>query len=443
MPVSKYTINNYTKEYGSIMQFNKNKDTYIHGWYPFVEGYSKDFIRSIINEYSKRFSRLPTSCLEPFSGSGTTPLELQKLGIGCTSFEVSPFMYNLSLAKLDTKYTVNTFKKYYSEIATSLDNYHMDIERYISPPNTKTIVEKPGLDKWNFNHEIMKGILDIKYAINLIKSSRYKSLFKIALASILLDVSNVYRNGKCISYKKDWKSTVKYSRTDVHSIYLQKLEQVFLPDIIKLEQYKRNNGTLFSNYEKCTWGDVRKKLPVTTKDSSIDLIITSPPYLNSRDYTDTYMVELKMLDYIKNYDELRKLRSKTLRSHVQVKWEDVKLLNVESLRNSVSEIAEHKDEFWNDSLLNMIKGYFEDFDILFQNLNRKLNQNGIIYFNVANSAYFGVEIKTDEIVAEIAENNGFVVEEIREARQIKPSSQQKETIDSLRESVIVITKKGK
>lgn len=441
MPVSKYTIKDYTKEYGSIMQFNKNKDTYIHGWYPFVEGYSKDFIRSIINEYSKRFSRLPKSCLEPFSGSGTTPLELQKLGIDCASFEISPFMYNLSLTKLDTKYTTKTFKKYYSEVVNSLENYNIDIENFISPPNTRTIVERPGLDKWNFNYEIMKGILDIKYAINAIKSNRYKRLFKIALASILLDVSNVYRNGKCISYKKDWKSTVKYSRIDVHNIYLQKLEQVFLPDIFKLEQYKKTNGALFSNYEKCTWGDVRKKLQVATEDEAIDLIITSPPYLNSRDYTDTYMIELKMLDYIKNYDELRKLRSNTLRSHVQVKWEDVNLLNIEPLRNSVLEIAEYKDKFWNNSLLNMIKGYFEDFDILFQNLNKKMNKNGIIYFNVANSAYYGVEIKTDEIVAEIAENNGFIVEEIREARKIKPSSQQKYAVNSLRESVIVMTKK--
>ena len=35
-------------------------------------------------------------------------------------------------------------------------------------------------------------------------------------------------------------------------------------------------------------------------DNSIDLVITSPPYLNSRDYTDTYMLELKTLGFTQN-----------------------------------------------------------------------------------------------------------------------------------------------
>ena len=32
------------------MQFNKNKLEPFHRWYPFVEGYSKEFIQSIILE---------------------------------------------------------------------------------------------------------------------------------------------------------------------------------------------------------------------------------------------------------------------------------------------------------------------------------------------------------------------------------------------------------
>lgn len=35
-------FNDYTHIYGPIMHFEKNKYTYFHRWYPFVEGYSKD-----------------------------------------------------------------------------------------------------------------------------------------------------------------------------------------------------------------------------------------------------------------------------------------------------------------------------------------------------------------------------------------------------------------
>ena len=42
-----YKYTDYFNAYGRIMQFNKNKCEPFHRWYPFVEGYSKDFIKSI------------------------------------------------------------------------------------------------------------------------------------------------------------------------------------------------------------------------------------------------------------------------------------------------------------------------------------------------------------------------------------------------------------
>ena len=87
----------------------------------------------------------------------------------------------------------------------------------------------------------------------------------------------------------------------------------------------------------------------------------------------------------------------------------------------------------------MVKGYFKDMNTLFEQLKLKMRPNCKIFFNVANSAYYGIEIKVDEIVSAIAETHGFAINEIREARQLKPSSQQKDSIKSLRESVIVMT----
>ena len=45
-----YKYVDYVDKYGRIMQFNKNKDVGIHRWYPFVEGYSREFINSIVDE---------------------------------------------------------------------------------------------------------------------------------------------------------------------------------------------------------------------------------------------------------------------------------------------------------------------------------------------------------------------------------------------------------
>ena len=440
MNVSKYPIVNYINDYGSIMQFNKNKNTYIHGWYPFVEGYSKEFIRSIVNEYTAKYNKVPEICLEPFAGSGTTPVELQKLGIKCVSFEISPFMYNLATAKMETNYTTTDFNLSLDNVSDALIDYEEDIETLLPLTASRRIVQREGLKKWNFNKEVMKGILDIKYAINQLDNPTYIDLFRIALASILLDVSNVYRNGKCISYKKNWNTKITFSREDVHNIFLNRLRNVFYPDIQTLTEHKRISETLFSNRRFCSLGDVRENLESMIDDNSINLIITSPPYLNSRDYTDTYMPELRVLDYVSTDEEIRNLRKRTIRSHVQVKWDEVDLIDNVLLQNAILQLSVFKSKFWNEGLLNMIKGYFKDMDFLFKIFYKKVASSGLIYFNVANSAYYGVEIKTDEIVAEIAEKNGFKVIEIREARRINPSSQQKDSVPYLRESVIVIMK---
>jgi len=433
-PNNKFPIVDYTEKYKPLMHFDKNKTSFIHRWYPFVEGYSKDFIQSIIEE----LDYTPKCCLDPFVGSGTTPVELQELGIKCVSYEVSPFMHLLSKVKMRRDYTLKDFNKSLVIIKDSINNYHEDIEKFLPIPPADTIVENDNLKKWIFNKDIMKGILDIKYSISLLNDTKYKNLFKIALSSILLEGSNVFRNGKCLSYKKDWKNSIQYKRADIHNMFLTKIENIFLPDIKKLDQQK-NKKKVFSNYQFCYLGDVRKKLS-KIDDESIDLVITSPPYLNSRDYTDIYRVELWVLDLIKDYEAMRELRKKTLRSHVQLKMDNVDLINVKQLKDTLSNLYRYQDKFWNKDLPNMIKGYFEDIDNIFKILRNKMISEKKVYLNVANSAYYGVEIRVDEIIAEIAEIQGFIVDEIREVRQISPSSQQKDQIESLRESVIVMTK---
>lgn len=433
--MNKFKFVDYTEKYNAIMHFNKNKQEYIHRWYPFVEGYSKKFINSILEELEKT----PKCCLDPFSGSGTTPLELQKRNIKCHSFEVNPFLHLLSKTKLRTDYNVKEFYKFYQEIKDMLKNIPDNINDSISIPEYKTIVEKKVLKKWIFNYETFQGLMDIKYTINKITNKKYQNIFKIILASILLEVSNVYRNGKCLSYKPSWQKRDRIDRINVHKRFLSKAKEIVFTDLAILQAYKSAHGKLFSNKQYCIFGDVRKELS-HINDNSIDLVITSPPYLNSRDYTDIYMIELWMLDLVTDYKSLRKIRENTLRSHVQINWVDVHSINNKRLNKKLKQLLKFKDQFWNKHIPKMINGYFEDMDLIFSLLYKKMNVGGKIYFNVANSAYYGIEFEVDKICSEIAERNGFTVEEIRIARLIKPSGQQKEKIDSLRESVIVIKK---
>ena len=425
-----YPFIDCTEKYDSIMVFGKNKDVLVHRWYPFVEGYSKEFIEDILQE----LPFTPKCAMEPFCGSGTTPVELQNHHIRCYSFEVSPFMHLLAKVKLERSYDEDTLVYYRNKVAAFLEEPLIDIRSLEPVPFGDTVVRKEGMKKWNFHDTSLDGILDIRHAIRkVVDDERYKNLFAIALASIILQASNMFRNGKCLSYKKGWESRV-ISRNDVHQIFLDRLETVIAEDVRILA----SQPALVSNADICCFGDVRRSID-NVPDNTLDLIITSPPYLNSRDYTDIYMLELKVLQLVNNHEDLQKLRKSTLRSHVQVKYSEVKPIDNVRLKKCLSDMKNSESKSWNPDILNMLCGYFEDMQKLFTAFAKKMQRGGVIYFNVANSAYFGVEVPVDKIIADIAEDCGLKVREIRKARDIKTSPQQSKMLGKrLHESVLVI-----
>lgn len=414
------------------MVFGKNKDVLVHRWYPFVEGYSKEFIEEILKE----LPYTPQCAMEPFCGSGTTPVELQNHNIRCYSFEVSPFMFLLAKVKLERSYDESTLKNYRNKVSEKLAKPIADIRSVEAVPFGDRVVHKDGLRKWNFHDSSLDGILDIRHAIRtVVDDERYKSLFSIALASIILQASNVFRNGKCLSYKKGWEKKI-IKRDEVHNLFLNQLDTVILEDVRTLASQQ----TAVQNVDICYYGDVRQSIEIVP-DNTLDLIITSPPYLNSRDYTDIYMLELRTLQLVNCHDDLQRLRKSTIRSHVQVKYSEVKPIANPRLIKCLSDMTQSDTKSWNPDIFNMICGYFEDMKQLFTAFSKKMRKGGIVYFNVANSAYFGVEVPVDYIISDIAEDCGFVVIEIRKARDIKTSPQQSRLLGKkLRESVIVMEK---
>lgn len=426
-----YKYTNYLNKYGRIMQFNKNKQEPFHRWYPFVEGYSKEFIQSIINEIGNK----NLICVEPFSGSGTTALELQNIGIKCISFEVNPLMYLIGKVKLENTYTVEDIEKWFKYIVDNRSNCEV-LELQSS---FNTLYQNENNKKWNYDKNTGIAVNKLLLTIDTISDELYKDLFKVALAAILLNVSNLYRNGKCLSYKKNWEDR-EVSEQEVFNKFDFKVKNELICDISNFVNKKTVNSTIINNKVFLYNEDCRSAINKYVEDNSIDLVITSPPYLNSRDYTDTYMLELKTLGFTQTTEEIKQLREKTLRSHVQIKWKDITTINNQLLNDTLNELekASLNQTIWNPSIIDMVRLYFVDMQIVFSELYKKMKIGGKIYFNVSNSAYFKVLINTLEICASIAEQEGFKVLEIRKARYLNTSPQQQESIGKLLEGVIVL-----
>jgi methylase of polypeptide subunit release factors len=416
----------WLSKYGNLVNYSENKMIPINRWYPLLEGFSFGFVESIISEQKK----IPKLCFDPFSGGGTTPLVAQINNISCISFEVSPFLSQVCRAKLRLDYCYREFKNIIDILEEKL--FGVDSHGYII--QSKTFKKKKNLKKWLFHKTALDSLLCIRKTIDCFAPEKYLDLFYVILASISLEFSNVYRDGKALRYKQGWEKRF-YTRRNIYNTFLSKCRNEILSDIEVLEFVADNIKV--ENYKNFYCGDSRHLVNRLDNDS-IDLAITSPPYLNSRDYTDSQIIELWLLGHVKSYEELRALREKTLRSHVQINWEESKLPDSKSLQKSFYEIMKYKDTFWNRSIPSMISGYFNDINNILLKLKEKMSKGGKMYINVANSSYYGVVIETDKIISELAQNLEYDLIDIRIARKIKSSSQQQKKVGSLRESVVVL-----
>ena len=55
------------------------KGEILHDWYPYLEGFSSEFVYFILEKYFKK----PSLLLEPYAGVGTTPISLWRANIDC------------------------------------------------------------------------------------------------------------------------------------------------------------------------------------------------------------------------------------------------------------------------------------------------------------------------------------------------------------------------
>jgi hypothetical protein len=299
---------------------------------------------------------------------------------------------------------------------------------------SKTFFENKDREKWIFDLSVTHGIFDVLNRIKKMENDFNENhiLFKIALANQLVPSSNVFRNGKCLSFRKDWKDKT-ITRCEFHESFINFCKSVLLVDIRSRENMLHTSY----NSSTCYNGDSRKI--IREIDEKFDLIITSPPYLNSRDYTDVYRLELWILGYIGKFTDERELRKSTLTSHVQIPLPETAYPDVDEIHTFIKHLKGMNGNLWNKNIPNMVKGYFNDMDLLIGQFYNKLNHGGKAYINVSNSAYGNKICEVDLILARIAEKNNLAVEEIRVARNINSSSQQSVKVP-IRESVIVLRK---
>ncbi len=376
-------------------------------WFHFKEAFAPAFITNAIKTLGYR----PSHVIDPFGGSGTTAITCQLLGINATTIEVNPFLADIISAKLDSP-TAEELRRAAADFQDRLLSVPADLNCLAHLPTT--FVEATNKTRWIFPRGVAKRLTQYLQCIEKIKSKKIQRFFKIILGAVLVECSNVYVNGKGRRYRRSWEDNQPTAQM-LDDCFAMQFNAAF-EDVLRFET-RPNCSTSVLN------GDSRSAMASITQKA--DLIVFSPPYPNSFDYTDIYNVELWVLGYLKSSEGNQQLRRNTLRSHVQIRrGYEGPFHDSKTLKETLAKLEICRDALWDKNIPEMVASYFRDLELIITECRRLITERGKVMLVVGDSRYSGVLIDVAKILAELSTAIGFSNVRIHEVRLMRSSAQQ-------------------
>lgn len=374
-----------------------------HRWYFVKEAFSPQIVDRAIEDAQLNESDL---IVDPFCGSGTVPLAGALKKHHAMGFEVNPFLAFVSRTKLLQVKPKTIDHHLCSVVAQARRGRPSPLERFSS------FSEAEGSDKWLFNDEVLRAFEGGWQATTGIYGAA-RDILRLALIGAAMDTCNATKDGKCLRYRKNWED-LYFGRSEFLSALEARVEN------IKTDLMEARTSEEIGSVHL---GDCRRTLGTEIK-GQVKLCVTSPPYLNSFDYTDIYRPELFLGKFVRSKEDLRALRFKTIRSHIQAKWEHPKENAFGTLyKEAVEKIISRTDSLWNKNIPLMIQAYFEDIERVLRDLRRVATPDASLWLVVSTSAYVGVEVPVDLIIAHIGAKVGWFLREVGVIRYLRSSGQ--------------------
>lgn len=416
----------------SQVHFQNAYQTPVQRWFPYREGYSTRLVNAFLKEL-----QITGNVFDPFSGSGTTLLASRHNNINSFGIDVNPI--SVLVAKAENENYSNS----------DIQDINLEIEKLKTFSRSNEVFRTSfDLADKVFNSEILQSLLQFKFHIREIQNEKIQNLFFVAWLSIIEEVSNIKKEGNGIKYKNRKRTPNGYINID-KDVWEK---QVFPEDKFNFVKSKLvNHLEIILSDIKYYFGANEKK-PNIFKGSclefdkmfsdEIQFTFFSPPYCNCFDYFEIHKVDLWLGDFVHNKEEFRSLRNTGFRSntnslnHKPIVYKNENLENLISLFDS--------DKLWNTRIPSVVRGYFDDTHTLLNKLYQQTTKGGYVGIVIGNSAYSGVIIPSDILIADIAKEIGFKVKNIFVTRHLTTSSQQKRELEILknylRESVVLLQK---
>ena len=379
--------------------FAGNKRLPVHRWIPWIAGFSREFVQDAID----RHLDTQGTVLDPFAGVGTTLVEALLAGHNAVGFEINPYAAlacrtKLSACELKDRVVQRGIHDFEEFSTQTLRNGYTPQS---SPPagfKTRTDFYSP---------KVLSKVLAVQDFISSRAHSPLYELYRLAFASTMVAYSNY-------SYEPSLGRRAAAGREEIEDFpvaetILSKLREM-ADDIAWMRSRLSGsrpsgrvlNESFFSGAEKLSAG-------------SIDVLITSPPYLNNYHYNRNTRPHLYWPGFAQAPSDLKRLEEENYGKF----WQTVRELDridldfpcedralTDSLRLLRAQTPE-KGIYGGKGWANYAASYFNDCYRFARAARYVLRQRGTALIVIGNSILQGVMIPTDRFLASIAESVGL------------------------------------
>ncbi len=375
---------------GLGVTFRDSKRLPVHGWYPYVEGFSAQYVADALT----RFGQRPRSLFDPFGGAGTSMVVASHYNIPSLYCEVNPLMRFVADAKISSAAWGRRNKSKWRNIAKAFLSA-------ISPDRLRRAASKIDLASYHAafpNRDFFESqhLCELLVALTAAGDAadgccHAENLLRLACAANTVRSSHMTRRADLRRRRPDeYKGRV----VDVHSFLKEAVENIDR-DIDSLPPRLAKS--------RCISPDARS-LPADLA-STVDFAVTSPPYLNGTNYFRNTKLELWLLGFLRTEDELAHYHRLGICAGINSVSSDlpapVVFDEVEHLVATIEPVA------YDRRIPKMIRHYCSDMYSMFKSTYQVLAPGAHFLMDIGDSCFCGVHVPTHTLLSVLATQAGF------------------------------------
>ena len=360
-------------------------------WYPYLEGYSTQFVESILERYAPNAQTI----LDPFAGTGTTAFTASQLNKTAYFCEVNPVLQFISLTKIRVR-RLKSFQR--STLAQALAQAPVSAKKLEKYPQNYTLHQTYGQtfgDSLFFDDPVYDQVLRIRSWIDEVSLENpiLADLLTVATLSVLVPASQMKRSGD-LRYKT--KKELERQRVPVLEGICQNINQMVHDIQNDVDGLKTEPLLICENARSLE----------SISSLRIDAVITSPPYVNGTNYFRNTKIELWFLRCLKEKEDLARFREAALTAGIN----DVTVSKRPTLSHpDVQKIVSKLEKKAYDSRIpRMVSSYFSEITEVFQAIRRHLTSDATVVIDIGDSCYAGTHVPVDKLLSVCLQELGFV-----------------------------------